>query len=79
MNFINYNDNIYVNFRKIKLKEHNEDFIRDLKDYWHCDTCLRGNDGYYHFCNKVVDVEIIEEKNNLIIYERPNDTTSNEP
>ena len=56
--FVDYNNTRYYVTRIVK-ESHNP-IIEAWKDYLVCDTVLK-RDGYYYFCQKVDDAQVIEE------------------
>lgn len=64
MEFINFNDNLYLVYRKAKEKFMNKPGMAEfVKEMWHCDTILKQND-ILLFCRKIDDAVIEEEIKN---------------
>ena len=57
-------NDLYVIKRKFKI-EHWEKIVKHFGanavcEAYHCETILRGRDGYFYLCDKVDDAKIIE-------------------
>jgi len=62
-NFIEMGNNLFVVKRKFKI-EHLQPVIdkfssQEICDVYHCDTILRGKDGFFYLVDKVEDAKII--------------------
>jgi hypothetical protein len=62
--FLNVGNDLFVIKRKFKI-EHWERVIKKLGakemcEAYHCETILKGKDGYFYLCDKVDDAKIIE-------------------
>ena len=55
--YIYHNDNMFYVMRLIK--ETSEPIVSVWKEHLQCDTVLK-KDGYYYFCRKVDEPEVIE-------------------
>jgi len=57
-------NDLYVIKRKFKI-EHWDKIVqhfgaKEVCEAYHCETILRGRDGYFYLCDKVDDAKIIE-------------------
>jgi hypothetical protein len=62
---INYNDNLYWIYKRVKEDQIKTGSVTDLKEHWHCDMVVKGrtgNDGVLLFLRLIEEAEIIEEK-----------------
>jgi hypothetical protein len=58
---IKINDTLYQIKRIIPITEKLD--IKFLKEYWGCDTALKGTDNKMYFCNIIDNIEFEEIKN----------------
>lgn len=61
--FINYNDKLFLLYRKVKEKHVKEGHINDVKDMWHCDMVLRTkneNEVYLLFVREIPEAIIVK-------------------
>lgn len=64
MEFINFNDNLYIVYRRAKEKFLTKPGVVEfLRDLWHCDTVLKQNEMFV-FCRKIDDAVVEEETKN---------------
>ena len=60
MEYISYNDKLFIVKRKIKEQNFKPDIdLNPLKILWHCDTILK-KDHLFYFCNEVKEVNYEE-------------------
>ena len=62
---INYRDNLYWVYRKVKEDQIKTGHVSDVKEMWNCDVVVKGrtgNDGILLFLRLIEDAKIIEEK-----------------
>ena len=52
---LNYNNKLYLVIRKIRIDDN--PIINTWKEHLHCDTVIKGNDGFLYFLQEVSDVE----------------------
>lgn len=86
--YINFQDNLYYLYRKIRSNEVLEEDIQPLKEHWHCDTVIKNktqNDGeeFLYFLVLISEATIIEDtiipeilENTDTIITESTDTTS---
>lgn len=55
---INVNDNLYQVVRKVPSNDKLD--ISLLKEYWNCDTALKGTDNKMYFCRSINNIEFEE-------------------
>ena len=61
MEFIDYNNKLFVVKRKIKEQNLKPNIdLNPLKMLWHCDTILK-KDHLFYFCNEIKEPEYVEE------------------
>jgi len=63
-NFIEMGNNLFVVKRRFKIDQF-EKVVKHFGaetvcDNYHCETLLRGKDGFYYLCDKVDDAKIIQ-------------------
>ena len=64
MELINFNDNLYQVYRKVKESHLKPGVIELLKEDWHCDTALKRDDMIY-MCRMVVDAVLDPEDSTI--------------
>jgi len=60
---IDYKDNLYYVYRKIKDKLIKQEGVNEIKEYWLCDIVLKnkqGDETYLWFLREIPEAEVIE-------------------
>ena len=52
-----FDGRLFVLYRQVQITDKIDTTI--LKQFWHCDTCLKKN-GYYFFCNEIKPIDYEE-------------------
>jgi hypothetical protein len=61
--FINYQNNLYWVYRKVKEHQIKPEYITQLRDFWGCDTVLKQNntqEKYLLFLMLIPEAEVLE-------------------
>ena len=67
---VNYHDNLYWVYRKIKQSQVKEGSITDLKEFWMCDMVVKSknnNDDILLFMREIPDAEIVVEEELTVV------------
>jgi hypothetical protein len=62
--FINYNNKLFILYRKVKQNHLKENYINDVKDMWHCDLVLKTkneSEVYLLFVREIPDAVIVRD------------------
>jgi len=60
MQLINFNDNLYYVYRKIREKNIKPGATEFILKFWHCDIALKQNEDVF-FCRLIEDAQIVPE------------------
>lgn len=59
---INYNNKLYIIYRKLKSDHIQEKYVQEIKNYWLCDMVVRHNNQngqYFLFLREISDAELV--------------------
>ena len=60
---VNYDNKVYMVYRKLPVKRFNTAHTDELMEVWYCDITLRNteeNNDYMYFLREIKDAEIVE-------------------
>jgi len=60
---INYNNKLYIIYRKLKSDHIKEKYVQEIKNYWLCDMVVRHNNQngqYFLFLREISEAELVD-------------------
>lgn len=60
---INYNNKLYIIYRKLKSDHIQEKYVQEIKNYWLCDMVVRHNNQngqYFLFLREISEAELVD-------------------
>ena len=61
---VNYQDKLYMVYKKLKPHQINDGSINDIRDFWRCDVVVRNrinNDDTLLFLREIPEAEIVKD------------------
>lgn len=60
---INYNNKLYIVYRKVRSEHIKEKYVQDIKEFWLCDMVVRHNiqnNQFFLFLREISEVELVD-------------------